>query len=213
MTTSQAIDFESLVRIVGSRAGTGRTVTAIVGPPGSGKSTLAERLEAGLDRATPGIAAVLPMDGYHYDDGVLVARGLEKRKGAPDTFDVGGLLHMLGRLKRDDEDEVAVPLFDRSLEISRAGARLIPRSVRHVIVEGNYLLLGAAPWAALHPLFDVTVAVVVHESVLRDRLTQRWEGYGLAPEEVVAKVENNDLPNGRRVASDSVPAEFTIVDR
>ncbi len=210
MTASQAIEFESLVRIVASRATTGRTITAIVGAPGSGKSTLAERLHAGLNQVAPGIAAVLPMDGYHYDDGVLVARGIRDRKGAPDTFDVGGLLHMLGRLRRDDEDEVAVPLFDRSLEISRAGARLIPRSVRHLIVEGNYLLLGGAPWAALHPLFDVTVAAVVLEAVLRERLTQRWEGYGLSPDEVVAKVETNDLPNGRRVASDSVPAEFTI---
>lgn len=210
MTTRQAVDLESLVRIVGSRAGTGRTITAVVGAPGSGKSTLAERLEAGLNGIAPGIAAVLPMDGYHYDDGLLVARGIGARKGAPDTFDVGGLLHMLGRLRRDDEDEVAVPLFDRSLEISRAGARLIPRSVRHVVVEGNYLLLGAAPWSALHPLFDVTVAAVVPEAVLRDRLTRRWEDYGLSPEEVVAKVEGNDLPNGRRVASDSAPAEFTI---
>jgi pantothenate kinase len=210
MTPCRAIDLESLVRIVGSRAGAGRTVTAVVGAPGSGKSTLADRLEAGLNGVAPGTAAVLPMDGYHYDDGVLVARGIRGRKGAPDTFDVGGLLHMLGRLRRDDEDEVAVPLFDRGLEISRAGARLIPRSVRHIVVEGNYLLLGAAPWSALHPLFDVTVAAVVPEAVLRDRLTRRWVGYGLSPEEVLAKVESIDLPNGRRVASDSVPAEFTI---
>ena len=30
----------------------------------------------------PGLAAVLPMDGYHYDDMVLVPRGLRPRKTA-----------------------------------------------------------------------------------------------------------------------------------
>ena len=210
MTQSTAIDLEALARLLVARAGAGRTVTAIVGAPGSGKSTLAERLALRLDGAAPGSAAVLPMDGFHFDDAVLAARGLGARKGAPDTFDVGGLLHMLGRLRRNDEDEVAVPVFDRSLEISRAGARLISRAVRHVVVEGNYLLLAAEPWAALRPHFDTTVMVSVPEAVLRDRLTARWRGYGLRPEDVLAKVEGNDLPNGCFVASESASAEFVI---
>ena len=212
MTQSTPIDLDALARLLAARAGAGRSITAIAGAPGSGKSTLAERLMAGLDEVEPGTAAVLPMDGYHYDDGVLAARGLKARKGAPDTFDVGGLSHMLGRLKRNDEDEVAVPVFDRSLEISRAGARLIPRGVRHIVVEGNYLLLRTAPWAALHPLFDVTVMAAVPEAVLRDRLAARWNGYGLRPEEVTAKLEGNDLPNGRFVVANSVPAAFTIAN-
>lgn len=210
MTPSASTDLEALARLLGERTGAGRTITAIVGAPGSGKSTLAERLVARLDEAAPGTAAVLPIDGFHYDDGLLVARGLLARKGAPDTFDVGGLLHMLGRLRRNDEDEVAVPVFDRSLEISCAGARTIPRAVRHVVVEGNYLLLGMAPWAALRELFDVTVAAVVPEEVLRDRLAARWRGYGLSADAIEAKVEGNDLPNGRFVASNSVPAGFAI---
>jgi len=212
MSVSGTFDFEALTGIIGTRAGAGRSIIAIVGAPGSGKSTLAERLEARLNEATPSSAAVLPMDGYHFDDNVLVARGLRTRKGAPETFDVGGLRHMLTRLKRNDEDEIAVPIFDRSLEISRAGARLIPRAVRHVIVEGNYLLLDAAPWAALHACFDTTVAAAVPEEVLRGRLTARWRGYGLHPSEVRAKVEDNDLPNGRFVVSNSIPAEFTIAN-
>lgn len=158
----------------------------------------------------PGSAAVLPMDGYHYDDGLLVPRGLRARKGAPETFDVGGLAHTLGRLRRNEEDDVAVPVFDRALEISRAGARLILRRVRHLIVEGNYLLLDVPPWTVLHPLFDTTVAAVVPEAVLRARLVDRWAGFGLGPDEVTAKVEGNDLPNGRFVAANSITAEFVI---
>lgn len=209
--SGQSAAFENLVRRVEEHDRSRRTIVAIAGPPGSGKSTLAERLAAAINERTGGTAAVLPMDGYHYDDRVLVARGLRARKGAPDTFDVGGLLHMLARLRRNEEDEIAVPVFDRDLEISRAGARLIPRAIRHVIVEGNYLLFDEAPWSLLRPMFDLTVAVDVPEPELRRRLVQRWESYGLSPAEIEGKVEGNDLPNGRDVLSKSAPADFVFI--
>ena len=105
-----------------------RRLVAIVGPPGSGKSTLAEKLEYKLNASMPGYAAIFPMDGFHYDDLVLVPRGLRPRKGAPETFDIEGFIHMLERLRSNTAKEVAVPVFDRSLEISRAAARIIPQS-------------------------------------------------------------------------------------
>lgn len=210
MGDARTVDFEGLAAAVARGTGAGRCAVAVVGAPGSGKSTLAERLASRINKASPGSAAVLPMDGYHFDDRILVARGLKARKGAPETFDVGGLLHMLRRLKRNEEDEIAVPVFDRALEISRAGALLIPRTVSRVIVEGNYLLLDRPPWRGLHALFDITAAIAVPEDVLRQRLTGRWQGYGVPPEEIEAKVELNDLPNGRFVASNSVAADFVL---
>ena len=210
MNATRPHDLEILVAAIAKQPAAQRSLIAIIGAPGSGKSTLAEKLEGRLDGIALGSAAVLPMDGYHFDDGVLTARGLKARKGSPETFDVGGLFHMLGRLRRNEEDEIAVPVFDRALEISRAGARLIPRTVRHLIVEGNYLLLDAQPWARLHALFDITAAVAVSEAALRQRLTDRWRGYGLPPEEIDRKIETNDLPNGRFVMSHSVPADFVV---
>jgi pantothenate kinase len=76
-----------------------RILVAIAGPPGAGKSTLAEALAASLNRARPESAAVIPMDGFHYDDAILEQRGLRSRKGSPATFDVNGFRHLLGRLK------------------------------------------------------------------------------------------------------------------
>ena len=210
MVDPKTVDFEGLAAAIARGTGTGRCAVAVVGAPGSGKSTLAERLASHVNETAPGSAAVLPMDGYHFDDRVLVARGLRARKGAPETFDVGGLLHMLRRLKGNEEDEIAVPVFDRALEIARAGASLIPRSVSRVIVEGNYLLLDRPPWRGLRAFFDITVAIAVPEDVLRQRLTERWQGYGLTPKEVEAKLELNDLPNGCFVASNSVPADFVL---
>jgi pantothenate kinase len=204
------IDLAGILEVVCERGQSARSLTAIAGAPGSGKSTLAEGMVAKLNEEAPDSAAVLPMDGYHFDDHVLVPRGMRARKGAPDTFDVAGFYQMLQRLKRNEEPEIAVPVFDRDLEIARAGARLIPRSVRHLIVEGNYLLLDRPGWSSLRQLFDTTIMIAVPEAVLRQRLVERWQGYQLPPEEVTAKVETNDLPNGRLITSASAPAEFVV---
>ena len=205
------VSFAELAAIIAGRGQRKRSLTAIAGAPGAGKSYAAEQLVAWLNTAEPDSAAVLPMDGYHYDDMILVPRGLRPRKGAPDTFDVAGLRHMLARLKENAEDEIMVPVFDRDLEIARAAARSIGRGVRHIVVEGNYLLLDREPWRSLKPLFDTTVMLVVPETTLRERLIARWQHYRLTPPEIDAKLEDNDLPNGRLIASASAPAEFALV--
>ena len=207
-------DLATLANLCAARAvsGADRMILAIAGPPGSGKSTLAEGLAAKLNAEVPGLAEVLPMDGYHYDDLYLVPAGLRPRKGAPQTFDVGGLYHTLRRLRARDEAEVAVPVFDRSIEIARAGARLIPASVPVIVVEGNWLLLDQAPWDRLRPMFDVTVRVDVPEPILRSRLRARWEGLGLSEQEIIAKLEENDLPNGRLVRDASILPDFLLMN-
>lgn len=207
----EAIELSQLADLLEARAASGgRVIAAIAGAPGSGKSTLADKLVGKLNARQPGMAAVLPMDGYHYDDLYLVPAGLRPRKGAPMTFDVGGLYHTLHRLRVREEAEVAVPVFDRKIEIARAGARLIPKDVPVIVVEGNWLLLNQAPWDRLRPMFDVTVMVDVPEHVLRARLRGRWERLGLSEAEIIEKLEENDLPNGRWVRDGSVPADHVI---
>lgn len=185
-----------------------RTLVALAGAPASGKSALAAALEARLNAAAPGRAATLGMDGFHYDDAVLRARGRLARKGAPDTFDVGGLVATLTRLRENAEDEIAVPVFDRALEIARAGARIIPRSAEIMLVEGNYLLLDAPPWDRLAPRFDLTALLEVPEEIRRARLAARWAGR--AEPEIRAKLEENDLPNGRLVMARSRSADLIL---
>ena len=174
-----------------------RMMVALVGAPGSGKSRLAEFLKTAF-RVQGASAEILPMDGFHYDDSVLKERGRLAYKGAPDTFDVAGLRSLLMRLKAREED-VAVPVFDRALEISRAAARVISAEVEVVIVEGNYLLSTQPPWSELAACFDATLMLEVSEDILHQRLCERWRGYGLEETEVLRKVETNDLPNGHYV--------------
>ena len=193
---------EDLANLIRSRSeGQGRFLTALAGPPGAGKSTLATALVGLLGAG----AKAVPMDGFHYDDAVLSARGAQGRKGAPDTFDAQGFFHLLRRLR--SEEEVAIPLFDRDLEISRAGADIVTAADRLLVVEGNYLLLNEAPWPEAAPLFDLTVWIDVPEAELDRRLQARWAHYGKSPEAARAWIDGNDMPNIRRVTRGSRVAD------
>lgn len=192
-------------RITGGR----RLIVAIAGAPGAGKSTLAGALVATLNRGSQ-TAALVPLDGFHFDDLHLVPAGLRPRKGAPETFDVGGYAHSLRRLRARDEDFVAVPVFDRTIEIARAGARLIPAAVPVIVTEGNYLLLDTAPWSDLAGLFDLTIAIDVPEAELERRLIRRWIDHGFDMDAAREKALGNDIPNARAVARGSRAADIAI---
>ena len=142
------------------------------------------------------------MDGFHYDDAVLDRLGLRSRKGSPPTFDVAGFEVLLKRL-RAGEPDVAIPHFDRSLELSRAAAELISADTKFLIVEGNYLLLDYAPWTSLRPLYDMTVLLDVPVEELDRRLVARWDHYGRDREEARKWIDMNDLPNIRHVLEHS----------
>jgi pantothenate kinase len=197
---------QALADLIASRAAQTerRFISALAGPPAAGKSTLAAKLAALLGAG----AKVVPMDGFHYDDAVLNARGMRNRKGAPDTFDAQGFFHLLRRLKV--EDEVAIPLFDRALEISRAGADIVGPADKILIVEGNYLLLNEAPWPDALPLYDLTIWIDVPETALVARLMSRWTGYGKSQAEAQVWIEGNDLPNIRRVVAGSGRADVVL---
>ncbi len=153
-------------------------------------------------------AALVPMDGYHLDNRVLDARGLRARKGAPQTFDAAGFVHMVGRLGA--EDEVTIPVFDRTQDIAIAGAEVITGETRVAVVEGNYLLLDRAPWRGLHGLWDLSVFLDVPLDEVERRCIQRWLDHDHTPEAAAARARSNDVPNACVVLSDSAPADVTI---
>jgi pantothenate kinase len=193
---------QELADVIRQRSvGQGRYIVALAGPPGAGKSTLSEALVA----LVPG-ARVVPMDGFHYDDAVLNVRGLRSRKGAPETFDMGGFAHLLGRLRAGGE--VAIPVFDRSMELSRAAADVVTDADRVLLVEGNWLLLDEDPWRGLAAFFDLTVMIDVPEAELDRRLLARWAHYGKTPEQARAWIDGNDMPNIRRMVQGSRRADF-----
>ncbi|AOG09453.1 nucleoside triphosphate hydrolase [Agrobacterium sp. RAC06] len=199
---------DDLITEIERRAQDGvRLLVGVAGPPGAGKSTLADRLHQTLTERGHR-SAVLPMDGFHLDNAILEERGDIARKGAPHTFDIRGLGDILRAVKAGGE--VFTPVFDRDRELAIAAARCIVAEDRIVIAEGNYLLLQQGRWASLADLFDLTVMVAPPISELERRLVARWTHYGLTPAQIEAKVEGNDLPNGRLVIERSAAADFSF---
>ncbi len=191
---------------------TGRTLVAIAGAPGAGKSTIAEHLASDFNQQGFAFkAASVPMDGFHYDNAVLEQMGKRDTKGAPDTFDVMGFASLLQRLRlQGDVEDIAIPLFDRNLEISRNAARIITSNEKLLIVEGNYLLLNQGPWANLHSFFDLTVMLDVPLEELERRLIDRWISFGLDAAGAREKALQNDIPNARLVVEHAHNADYMI---
>ncbi|RUW58544.1 nucleoside triphosphate hydrolase [Mesorhizobium sp. M7A.F.Ca.US.008.03.1.1] len=196
-----------LAATIFKRAGkANRFIVAIAGPPGSGKSTLSARLHELLPE---GASEVVPMDGFHYDDAVLERRGLRARKGAPETFDFAGFEALLKRIRAGEAD-IAIPVFDRSMELSRAAASIVATETKFILVEGNYLLLDEEPWSRLAPLFDFSIFVDVPRNELERRLMERWHGHGRSDEDARAWIASNDLPNIERVLARRSAADLVI---
>jgi pantothenate kinase len=186
------------VALVGQRA---RAILGIAGCPGAGKSTLVDLLLERIRVAT-GVdwVAHIPMDGFHLSDVQLDRIGARGRKGAPDTFDAAGYAHLLERVKREADERVYVPGFDRTLEQPLAAALVVLPSARLVITEGNYLLLDHPHWARARRAMDAVWFVASEEGERIERLVARHVEFGKTPEEARAWVATTDKSNAELVA-------------
>lgn len=205
-----------------------RKIVAIVGPPGSGKSTLMSELLPRLkskigDEAVTGI----PMDGFHLDNAQLNADNTRKVKGAPHTFDVGGLLSLVERIAQAGREQDAsadskapsqselkyaqpiyAPEFDRANDASRNCVLKIDHKHKLVLIEGNYLLLDKPIWRELKKHFALTLSIDVSAETIKERLVNRWLYYGLSENDALKKALSNDLPNAKTVIEQSMAADI-----
>ncbi len=158
-----------------------RILIGITGPPAAGKSTLAATLTGNLrGELGPDAAVGVPMDGFHLANAELSRLGLADRKGAPETFDAAGFVHLLRRLRDPRPGEVVyAPEFNRTLYESIGSAIPVPATVRVVVVEGNYLLLPRPPWSAVRDLLDVVLYVDAPTASRVDALLRRQRSRGL----------------------------------
>jgi pantothenate kinase len=173
-----------------------RTLLGLTGPPGVGKSTLAQLL-VGHVGAT---ARLVGMDGFHLSQSRLADLERTARKGAIDTFDAGGFVALVRRL-RDDTQTIYAPEFRREIEEPIAGAIAIEPSVRLIVIEGNYLLAPTPPWDELRDLFDEVWYCERDERKRVAYLIQRHHEYGKSPEEARHWALGSDQRNAEFIAT------------
>ena len=186
---------EALARAREHAAGGRRRLVGITGPPGGGKSTLAERIVADVGER----ARLVRMDGFHLAQAELERLGREDRKGAVDTFDAGGYVALLGRLRAATEELVYAPEFRREIEEPIAGAVPVPRDVPLVVTEGNYLLVDDGGWERVRPLLDEVWYVITEEETRLRRLIQRHIDFGKAPDAARAWSLGTDQRNAELI--------------
>ena len=186
------------------RARAGRTIVGICGPPAAGKSTLSAALSDALES---GIA--VPMDGFHLSNVELERLGLTDRKGAPETFDAAGFVHLLRRL-RAGEDLIYAPAYSRTLHESIGGVIPVPASTRVIVVEGNYLLLDRGPWASVRGLIDLVLYLDAPDTVRQDSLVRRQLAKGLDLPQAQDWVFRSDERNADVIAATRDRADLIL---
>lgn len=195
------------VRTLLARADGRRLVIAVAGAPGAGKSTLAARITRELGSR----AVLVPMDGFHYSQRVLDQLGRADRKGAPDTFDVDGLVVLLRRLRAQRDETVLAPVFAREIEEPIAAGIMVGPGHDVVVVEGNYLLLDTPPWDGLAGLFDESWFLSVDPVVRRERLVRRHMAFGRTRAQAEDWVATVDEPNAVLVQASSTRADRLVI--
>ncbi|MGW0706169.1 nucleoside/nucleotide kinase family protein [Streptomyces sp. NPDC002643] len=206
-----SLTFEDLSTRAAALVGSGRrALLGITGGPGAGKSTLAERLTSVLNGDGEPWVAHVPMDGFHLADVELERLGRRGRKGAPDTFDASGYAALLERLRRDEDDTVYAPGFERTLEQPIAGSIPVPPTARLIITEGNYLLVDDGPWARVRSHLDEVWFCELSEPERIRRLVARHEEFGKQHDEAVAWVLDTDQRNADLVATTRGRADLVV---
>lgn len=175
----------------------GRSILGLTGAPGAGKSTLAAAL---ADALGPELVALVPMDGFHLDNEILLARGARDRKGAIDTFDDAGYAALLARLRDQEADEVVyAPRYDRDLETSIGSALPVLPTVPLVITEGNYLLAPDGAWPQARAAMAEVWFVDLDPAVRQARLVERHVRHGEDPARARVRALGTDRANALAV--------------
>jgi pantothenate kinase len=187
----------------------GRTIVGICGPPAAGKSTLSTALSAALDLHDGLSSVAVPMDGFHLSNVELNRLGRSDRKGAPDTFDPAGFVHLLRRL-RAGEDLVYAPSYSRTLHESIGGVIPVPSGVKVIVVEGNYLLLDHGPWASVRGLLDLVLYLDAPDHVRQDSLVRRQLAKGLDLDGAHDWVSRSDERNAAVIAATRDRADLIL---
>ncbi|KAH8801439.1 phosphoribulokinase/uridine kinase [Xylogone sp. PMI_703] len=201
-------------------------LVSIAGAPGSGKTTIANKLVDllkeenalyTLQQDPAPFAVSISIDGFHYPrstlDGFPNRTVAYMRRGAPWTFDIGGILTFINHLRQwadqgnKDRPPGAVgetlraPSFDHAIKDPVPDAITIYPGTSIIILEGNYLLLDEDGWRNIRDLIDLSIFIDVDVGEMRKRVAKRHVTAGIESnlDDGYNRVDRNDLLNAQLI--------------
>lgn len=155
-------------------------VLGIAGSVAVGKSTTARILQSLLaNRPDHPEVALITTDGFLYPNHVLEERGLMKRKGFPESYDLRRLVRFVADVKAG-HPEVSAPVYSHLAYDILPGEMQYVRQPDLLIVEGlNVLQTGNgdprnAPTAFVSDFFDFSIYVDAEESHVERWFSERF---------------------------------------
>lgn len=203
-TLAQTIEQARALAVPGQRR-----ILGFTGAPGAGKSTVAAQVATALG---PDLAVLVPMDGFHLSNEVLVALGRRERKGAHDTFDDAGYANLVERIHQQKltDSIIYAPVFRREIEEPIGSSIGIYPHTPLIVTEGNYLLLDQDAWPRARSAVDAVWFLEPREDLRHDRLIRRHQEYGKSVEDARFWALGSDQRNAELIQSTSRRADRVI---
>jgi type I pantothenate kinase len=150
-------------------------VIGVAGSVAVGKSTISRLLRELLSRweDTPHVE-LITTDGFLWPNAELERRGLEKRKGFPESYDRRTLTRFVSQVK-SGAAEVRAPVYSHLIYDIVPGAETIVKRPDVLIVEGiNVLQPAASSRIAVSDLFDFSIYVDARSSDIEQWYVERF---------------------------------------
>lgn len=158
-------------------------IIGIAGSVAVGKSTTARILQALLASwpAHPRVELVAT-DGFLFPNSDLEERGLMRKKGFPESFDLGRLIQFITDVK-GGHPEVRIPIYSHHGYDIIPGRYQVIRQPDIVIVEGLNVLqsggnsLGYKPRVFISDFFDFTIYAHAEAAIIREWYVNRFMAF------------------------------------
>jgi type I pantothenate kinase len=150
-------------------------VIGVAGSVAVGKSTISRLLRELLSRwdDTPNVE-LITTDGFLWPNAELEKRGLEKRKGFPESYDRRSLTRFVSQVK-SGAAEVRAPVYSHLIYDIVPGAETVVKRPDVLIVEGiNVLQPASSARIAVSDLFDFSIYVDARSSDIEEWYVERF---------------------------------------
>ena len=146
-----------------------RIFIGIAGGPGAGKTLFSKILSLYLNEKLKIKNICISADGYHYENKILIEKGIRDQKGLPNTMNDKQLYQDILKLKNQSNECVYLPIYDREIHNPVQNAIKVENDIKVIIFEGLYMIY----WNEIKELLDYIVFMDADKQSMKYRLENR----------------------------------------